>query len=99
MTSVSNLLTSLLSVEEKILEQQIVRETKESFSLKIEDLVWDKDIPYMEALVILMEQGDIEPERISKLLTPEILSKLEIEVEDLNLLKTKQTDRLGHLFF
>lgn len=79
--------------QEKIIKDHVLKETKESFSKKVEDLVWQKDLTYLDAIHELMEQSNIEPEAISKLLSKDLVSKVEREAEDLSLLKTK-TNRI-----
>lgn len=74
---------------ENMIKRHVLSETKESFSKKVEDLVWEKDVTYLDAIQELVEVNNIEPESISKLLTLDLYSKLEIEAEELSLLKTK----------
>ncbi len=78
-------------VDEKILEKTVIKVNKESFSRSVEELVWEKDISYIDSVTELSINNDIEFENVKKLLTPEILMKLEFEAESLSLLKTKET--------
>lgn len=72
------------------IKDQIIKYTKESFSHEIEEIVWNKDISYLEALTELMEKEDLEPEAIQKLISKDLYSKLEIEAENLRMLKTSK---------
>ncbi len=71
----------------KQLEKQILKENQAAFSHKVEELVWMEDISYMEAINSLMKESDFEPEFVAKLLTPELKSKLTIELEDISMVK------------
>lgn len=84
-----------LEIEERI-KKQIVRETASDFSKKVEALVWEQDLTYMEALSQVMEEGGHEPERIAKMVTPELKSKLQKEAEELSLIK-KTNHRLDDI--
>lgn len=81
------IMTKTLDDEQVEIEQHVVKETRDSFSKKVEELVWDKDIPYLDAVMELMEKGGHEPESMGKLISKELYSKLEKEAEDLSLLK------------
>lgn len=82
-------------IEERI-KKQIVKETAAEFSKKVESLVWQEDISYMEALSTLAEEGNYEPERVAKMVTPDLKAKLQLEAEDLSLIK-RTTNRLDDL--
>jgi hypothetical protein len=78
--------------KEKVIKEHIIKETAQSFSEKVEDLVWMKDIPYFEAIQILQDENGYEPEYVAKLLTPLLYSKLSEELEKVALVK--KTNRL-----
>lgn len=63
------------------------------FQKEIEDLVWKLDVPYMEAIIIFCEENDFEIEEVPRYLTDNMRTKLQIEAEELSMLKTK-TNRL-----
>ena len=84
-----------LEIEERM-KKQIVRETTIEFSKKVEALVWEQDITYMEALSTVMEEAGYEPERIAKMITPDLKAKLQKEAEDLSLIK-RTNNRLDDL--
>ena len=60
--------------------------TQASFSKDIENMVIVKKISYWDAVCLYCETHKMEPETIPRLLTPQIKSKLEIELTDLNLI-------------
>lgn len=72
---------------EDLIKNQVIKETEKTFSQAIEDRVWEKDISYMESIVELMQEKNIEPEQVSKLLSKDIKNILQHEVADLSLLK------------
>lgn len=76
-----------------IVTKHVLKETRETFSKKVEDLVWDKDIPYLDAIFTITTNNGLDPDTIDKLLTKELYSKVEREAEKLSLLKTK-TERI-----
>jgi len=75
------------------LKKHVIKDSAVSFSKKVEDMVWALDMTYLDAVLSLMEQSGYEAENMPKLLTAEIKSKLEIEAENLSLIK-KTTNRL-----
>ena len=60
--------------------------TTAKFSAVIEEMVRDKQIPYMDAVVHYCERNDVEIETAAKLLNSVIKSKIEAEAMDLNFL-------------
>jgi hypothetical protein len=57
----------------------------------IEELVRDKKIPYMEAIIMYADDVDGEIEMVAKLLNRSIKDKLEAEANDLNMMKKQVT--------
>ncbi|MBC8227421.1 MAG: hypothetical protein H8E74_09865 [Gammaproteobacteria bacterium] len=53
----------------------------------IEELVRDKKISYMEAIIMYADDVDGEIEMVAKLLNRSIKDKLEAEANDLNMMK------------
>jgi hypothetical protein len=82
-------------IEDRI-KRQIIKETALEFSKKVEALVWQEDISYLDAIFTLAEEGGYEPERVAKMLTPDVKAKLEREAEDRSLIK-KTSNRLDDL--
>ena len=72
------------------------RKTNTSFGLVIEELVASGDMTYMDALMHLMEKENLDEEYISKLVkrNPVIKMKLELESQELNLLKHEKENTL-----
>lgn len=65
-----------------------------SFSMKIEELVENKQIPYMDAIILYCENVEMEIEVAAKLLSGAIKSKLKAEAEELNFLPRSNTLKL-----
>ena len=71
-----------MSVEDKFLN-------KSRFSKLIEATVAEKTIGYMEAILLVCSDNNIEPEDVKKFISPIIKNKLEAEAMDLNFLPKK----------
>ena len=59
------------------------------FSLKIENIVIDKKIPYMDAIVHYCDRNDMELETAAKLINSKIKQTIASEASDLNMMKEK----------
>lgn len=57
----------------------------------IEEIVRDKKISYMEAIIMYADDVDGEIEMVAKLLNRSIKDKLEAEANDLNMMKKSIT--------
>tara|TARA_A100001011_G_C14241475_1_gene813459 strand:- start:1109 stop:1339 length:231 start_codon:yes stop_codon:yes gene_type:complete len=64
------------------------------FSKIIEEVVIDKRIPYMDAIVWYCERNEMEVEVAAKLLNGIIKSKIEAEALDLNFLTIPKGSKL-----
>jgi hypothetical protein len=64
------------------------------FSMKIEELVWMKDISYMDAIVLHCDQTGFEIELAAKLISGALKSKIQLEAEKLNYLPKSNTAKL-----
>jgi hypothetical protein len=64
------------------------------FSMAIEELVYMKDIPYIDAVVMYCEQTGFEIETAAKLISGVLKSKIKLEAEDLHYLKRSNTSQL-----
>lgn len=64
---------------------------KSKFSKLVENEVLEKSIGYMEAILLLCEKNDIDPEDVKKFVSPVIKSKLEAEAMGLNYLPKTNT--------
>ena len=72
-------------------EQQFLNKSR--FSKLIESTVADKAIGYMEAILLVCQDNNIEPEDVKKFISPIIKDKLEAEAMALNFLpKTNSID-------
>ena len=56
-------------------------------NLTIEKIVKDKDLSYMEAVLHYAQTSEIEPEAMAKMLNQSIKDKIEVEAQELHLLK------------
>jgi len=68
----------------EVIEEQFL--TKTRFSKLIERTVIEKTIGYMEAILLVCEKHNIDPEDVRKFVSPIIRDKLEAEAMQLNLL-------------
>ena len=66
----------------------------QKFSLEIEELVYMKDIPYIDAVVMYCEQTGFEIEAAAKLVSGVLKSKIKLEAEELHFLKKSNTSQL-----
>ena len=84
-----------LEIEERI-KKQIIRVTSSDFCKKVEDLVEEKDISYLDAISEIMEEMEYEPEQVAKLISTQIKANIQKEAEDLLLVK-KTNNRLDDI--
>lgn len=77
------------------IEEQFL--TKSKFTKLVEKTVVEFKIPYMEAILHLCDENDIEPEDARKFISPIIKDKLEAEAMALNFLPKMNT--LDSAFF
>lgn len=66
----------------------------QKFSMEIEELVYMKDIPYIEAVIEYCEQSGFELETAAKLISGVLKSKIKLEAENLHYLKKSNTSQL-----
>ena len=59
------------------------------FAEEIEDIVWDLDISYLDAVILYCERKGIEPEETKKLILKPLKEKIEVDAMNLNLLPKK----------
>lgn len=62
--------------------------TANAFALQIEEMVWDMDVSYVDAICIWCERRGLEPETVASLVrkSAPLKSKIQDEAESLNLL-------------
>lgn len=65
-----------------------------SFSCKIESIVYQKDISYMEAIVEYCEDTGFEIELAAKLVSDTLKAKIKMEAEELHFLPKSNTAKL-----
>ena len=70
------------------------REEVNNFSIEIEEIVYMKDVSYMDAVMIYCENTGLEIETASKLISTSLKSKIQIEAENLNFLPKSNTIKL-----
>ena len=56
-------------------------------NLTIEQIVRDTELSYMEAVLDYAKNSEIEPEAMAKMLNQSVKDKIEVEAQDLNMLK------------
>ena len=71
------------------LEDQFL--TKSKFTKLIEKTVAELKIPYMDAIIKVCENNEIEIDDVKKFISPVIKDKLEAEAMDLNFLPKKNS--------
>ena len=71
------------------IEDQFLTKTK--FTKLIQNVVIEKKIPYMEAVVLVCENNDIDVADIKKFISTSIKDKIEAEAMDLNFLPKKNS--------
>lgn len=65
--------------------------TKKKFSEMVETTVFSKRMSYMDAIIFICEQNNIEIIDSKKYITPRIKSKVEVEAMDLNFIPKRNT--------
>lgn len=65
-----------------------------TFSLEIETIVKNKQIPYMDAVLLHCENLGLEVELAAKLISGALKSKIKIEAEELHFLPKSNTHKL-----
>ena len=61
--------------------------TSKTFSLNIENIVKDKNITHMEAVLWYCQKEGIEPDTINKLISKSLKEKIEANARELNYLE------------
>ena len=67
-------------------QNKTLQENMEEFFQEIEERVYKYDIGWLEAIMEYCEDTGLEPDRVSKLISPNLKSKLELEAKSLNFL-------------
>lgn len=69
----------MTSLEDKII-------TKKRFSEAVEKLVISKNMPWMDAVIVVCDNNSIDPSEVNRLLSESIKGKIEAEAMKLNLI-------------
>ena len=56
-------------------------------NLTIEEIVKDKELSYMDAVLHYAQKSEIEPEAMAKMLNQSVKDKIQVEAQELHLLK------------
>ena len=62
--------------------------------MAIEEMVYMKDIPYIDAVIMYCDETGFELEVAAKLISGVLKSKIKLEAEDLHYLKKSNTSQL-----
>lgn len=65
-----------------------------TFSINIEELVAQKNIPYMDAILMHCENTGLEVELAAKLISNALKAKIQLEAEELHYLPKSNTTKL-----
>jgi len=68
-------------------KKEVIMNSKE-FSLKIESIVKEKRISYMDAVILYCEENDIDTGTVSPLVSKSLKEKIKVEAIDLRMLNT-----------
>ena len=68
--------------------------TSKEFSLKIENIVKEKKISYMDAVVWYCEQNEIDTGTVSNLISKSLKEKIQLEATNLRMLKFPKCGQL-----
>ena len=60
---------------------------KKTFSKRVEELIQNKPMPYMDAIIMCSASVGLEVESAARLINKNIKEKLEAEAQDLNLMQ------------
>jgi len=71
---------------EVAIQKEVIMNSKE-FSLKIESIVKEKRITYMDAVVLYCEENDIDTSTVSPLISKSLKEKIQVEATNLKMLK------------
>jgi|TARA_X000001388_G_scaffold46193_2_gene32835 hypothetical protein len=68
------------------METNMFDDLEKTFAKRVEDRVLDTRCGYMEAVNLLCEEMEIEPELVAKYLSKPIVEKIKVEAQKVNLL-------------
>ena len=85
---------TLTTDKSKNLNMQASRDEIITFSYEIERIVYDKDVSYMDAIILYCENIGLEVEIAAKLISDTLKSKIKMEAEELHFLPRSNTTKL-----
>ena len=68
--------------------------TKKKFTNAVEQLVVEKKLSYIDAIVYFCQQNHLEPESVKGLITPPLKEKIKAEAVGLRFLKNESNAKL-----
>ena len=81
-------------IEKALFQGKAVQITKDELSRQVEHLVKRDSMRYIEAVVYIAEDLDIEPTDISKIISAPLLNKITAEAQSLNNIPRSNTATL-----
>lgn len=73
--------------------------SSEAFSKAVEDLVWAEDITYAEALSLLVEEHQIDYDKVKSMIGQSLVEKMEQDAIEARVIrKERSTNTLDSLF-
>ena len=73
-------------IKKELLVPLMTLNTSKSFSMNIENLVKEKNITHMEAVLDYCKRNDLEPDTVGNLISKSLKEKIEANARDLNFL-------------
>ena len=71
--------------------------TSKEFSLKIESIVREKRMPYMDAILHFCKEKDVDPSTVGRLVSKSLKEKIKAEALELRMLKGSSSAPQGKL--
>ena len=71
----------------QIVKWSVIIDMTIDLNLTIEQIVKDTELSYMDAVLDYAKKSELEPEAMAKMLNQSIKDKIEVEAQDLNMLK------------
>ena len=71
----------------QIVKWSVIIDMTIDLNLTIEQIVKDTELSYMEAVLDYAKKSELEPEAMAKMLNQSIKDKIEVEAQNLNMLK------------
>ena len=78
-----------MAIEVIVIPIVIMIVTPSKFALLVENIVKDKKVSYMDAVVLYCEENGIDPSNVKPLINKHLKEKIAYEAQSLNMLKDK----------